>query len=244
MDIRLALMCGADIPVPECQVVVHQPLIKEIALIGETDFFTGLQCLCVDKKRLAIEEDIVQNKSNFEIFMTIFNQKEDIEKKIAIQQVCTLLFPNFKVNFTPRSIMLLGGPQPIMIDENNFESLQHVISLLGCLNGGPNESQSFNPADKRAMEIAKKIMKGRQKVAQEKAAKEGGEGSVISTYISILTIGMHSMGLQDIMDLTLYQLYDLVERYKLYTSWDLDIKSRLAGGNPESQPEDWMKNLH
>jgi hypothetical protein len=42
------------------------------------------------------------------------------------------------------------------------------------------------------------------------------------------------MGLQDIMNLTLYQLYDLVERYKLYMSWDLDIKSRLAGGSPDS----------
>jgi hypothetical protein len=72
--------------------------------------------------------------------MTIFNQKEDVNKKIAIQQVCTLLFPNFKVNFTPRSIMLLGGPQPIMIDQNNFDSLQEVIALIGCLNSGSHES--------------------------------------------------------------------------------------------------------
>lgn len=243
MDIRLALMCGTDIPVPECQLIVHQPLIKEIALIGEEDFFTGLQCLCVNKNKLAVEEEAIKNKTNFEIFMTIFNQKEDIEKKKAIQQVCTLLFPNFKVNFTPRSIMLLGGPHPIAIDQNNFEPLQNAIALIGCLNSSSNSSQSFNPADKRAAEIAKKIMKGRQKVAQEKAAK-GGEGSIISQYISILTIGLHSMGLQDIMNLTLYQLYDLVERYKLYTSWDLDIKSRLAGGSPDSQPDDWMKNLH
>jgi hypothetical protein len=77
-------------------------------------------------------------------------------------------------------------------------------------------------------------MIARQKVAKQKAAKEGSEGSVISQYISILTIGLHSMGLQDIMNLTLYQLYDLVERYKLYMSWDLDIKSRLAGGSPDS----------
>ena len=32
MDIRLALMCGTDIPLPECQLVIHQPRIKEIAL--------------------------------------------------------------------------------------------------------------------------------------------------------------------------------------------------------------------
>jgi hypothetical protein len=41
-DIRLALMCGSDIPIPECEVVFHQPKMKEIALIGENDFFIGI----------------------------------------------------------------------------------------------------------------------------------------------------------------------------------------------------------
>lgn len=30
----------------------------------------------------------------------------------------------------------------------------------------------------------------------------------------------------------------------LYVNWDLDIRSRLAGGKPESQCENWMKNIH
>ena len=42
MDTRLALMCGIDFPVPECQLTIHQPRIKEIALIGEADFFSGI----------------------------------------------------------------------------------------------------------------------------------------------------------------------------------------------------------
>jgi hypothetical protein len=39
-------------------------------------------------------------------------------------------------------------------------------------------------------------------------------------------------------------MFDLIERYKLYLNWDLDIRSRLAGGKPDSAPEDWMKNIH
>jgi hypothetical protein len=35
-----------------------------------------------------------------------------------------------------------------------------------------------------------------------------------------------------------------MERYTLYLNWDLDVKSRLAGGKPEKQAEDWMKNIH
>jgi hypothetical protein len=41
MDYRLAMMCGSDLPVPECEIIIHQPRISEIALIGEQDFFVG-----------------------------------------------------------------------------------------------------------------------------------------------------------------------------------------------------------
>jgi hypothetical protein len=41
MDYRLAMMCGSDLPVPECGIIIHQPRINEIALIGEQDFFVG-----------------------------------------------------------------------------------------------------------------------------------------------------------------------------------------------------------
>jgi hypothetical protein len=30
----------------------------------------------------------------------------------------------------------------------------------------------------------------------------------------------------------------------LQVSWDVDLKSRLAGGKPEEQVENWMKNIH
>jgi hypothetical protein len=46
-DYRLALATGVDIPIPELQVVLHQPTIKEISMVGEMDFFTGIQLLCI-----------------------------------------------------------------------------------------------------------------------------------------------------------------------------------------------------
>jgi hypothetical protein len=46
------------------------------------------------------------------------------------------------------------------------------------------------------------------------------------------------------MDLTMFQLYDLVERYMLYINWDMDVRCRLAGGKPDNQPDNWMKSIH
>ena len=241
MDTRLTLMCGTDYPVPECKLVIHQPRIKEIALIGESDFFTGVQCLCLNKSMFVKDESLLADTNNFQIFMTIMSEKETADKKIAVQQVCTLLFPKYKVMFTPRSVLFSGDGSTIQIDANNFEYLQAAISNICCMKTGPMDQQSFNPANEKAREIAEKLMRGRQRVAAQKGETNV---SIFSQYLSILTVGLHSMSMQNAMDLTMFQLYDLVERYMLYINWDMDVRCRLAGGKPENTPDNWMKNIH
>ena len=241
MDIRLALMCGADIPIPECQLTIHQPRIKEIALIGERDFFTGVQCLCLNKSMFVKDESVLDTTNNFQIFMTIMSEKQAADKKAAVQQVLTLLFPDLKVMFTPRSFLLSGNGMTITVDERNFEFLQAAISSICCLKTGPMDQQTFNPADAQARAIAEKLMRGRQRVAAQKGETNV---SIFSQYLSTITVGIPSMSLQNAMDLTMYQLYDLIERYMLYVNWDIDIRSRLAGATPDSKPDNWMKNIH
>lgn len=235
-------MCGTDIPVPECQLFIHQPSILEISYVGEQDYFTGIQCLCLNKSMFVKDETVLKDTNNFQIFMTIMTEKEAADKKAAVQQACTLLFPKYKVLFTPRSMIISGGENGnIQIDENNFEYLQQAISAITCQKNGPMDQQAFNPADKKAREIAEKLMRGRQRVAAQKGQNNT---SIFTQYISILTVGLSSMSLQDIMGLTMFQLYDIVERYMLYVNWDMDVRCRLAGGKPENQPDNWMKSIH
>ena len=240
MDNRLALMAGIDIPIPECQLIVHQPKIKEIALIGEKEFFIGVQCLCVDKKVYLQDESLLENTSNFQIFMTIMSEKETKDKKAAVMQLFSIIFPSYKIVLTPRSIIFNNPEGSVIIDENNFNNFQEILKEIFCFNSG-NGQDTYNPADAKAKEIAEKLMRGRQRIAAEKGEDKG---SALVQYTSALTIGLKSMSLNDIINLTMFQLYDLVQRYSLYISWDLDIKTRLAGGKPDSQPDNWMKNIH
>ena len=105
MDTRLALMTGCDYPIPECQLTLHQPTIKEIGLIGENDFFTGSQCLSIYKSMFVTEDkSALDDINNFQIFMTVMRDKESMEKKHSVLQVLTLFFPKYdKVLFTPQS---------------------------------------------------------------------------------------------------------------------------------------------
>ena len=128
MDYRLALLTGIDIPVPECQLTIHPPSIREIALIGDKEFFTGVQCLCLYKSMFVEDKNALSNINNFQIFMMIMQEKEAKDKKIATQQVLTLLFPKYNVLFTPRSLLFQqDGQEAIIIDEGNFELLQEGL---------------------------------------------------------------------------------------------------------------------
>ena len=241
MDLRLGLMCGIDLPIPDLQTTIHQPKIKEIAFVGEKDFFLGVQCLCIDKNVIANQgESLLVNTNNFQIFMTMMKEKEMVEKKDSVINVLSLVFPKYRTLFTPRSIILQGDTQ-IMIDDSNFEILQEYLKEIFCFKSSMSQDLGFNPANETAKKIADKLMRGRQRVAELNGS---ADASIFSQYLSMLAVGLDSMSLQDLMDLTMFQLFDLVERYQLYINWDIDIRSRLAGGKPDGKPENWMKNIH
>lgn len=234
-------MTGVDIPIPELQLTLHQPTIKEISFIGERDFLIGIQCLSIQKSMLIQDESLLSTTSNFQIFMTVMNDKMMNDKKQNVLQILALLFPSYQIFMTPRAIALNSDAGSVTIDENNFEVIQNIISQVFCLQ--KTDASSFNPANTKARDIANKLMKARQRVAAQKTADQG-EGSAFAQYISTLTIGLGSMSLQDCISLTMYQLYDLVERYSLYINWDIDLKSRLAGAKPDKPVDNWMKNIH
>lgn len=243
IDYRLALMCGTDMPVPSCQIAVHQPTIKEISLIGEADYFTGAQVLCINLNMLNQGKTLLSDMNNFQIFMMVMQEKEAKDKRDAAMQVLQLLFPKYRVMLTPRALVLSPsqGGEAVTIDENNFDELQEVFKLIFCTTSDKQKQKEYNPANAKAKAIADKLAKARKKIS---AMKGEDTMSIFTQYVSILTVGLHSMSLNELINLTMYQIYDLIERFSLWTNYDLDIRSRLAGAKIEKQPENWMKNIH
>lgn len=241
MDIKLALITGADIPIPECQLVLHQPTIKEIAFMGEHEFFVGVQTLTLHKSMfMDKDKGVPESITNFQIFMTIVNGKETADKKEIVKQLFLIIFPKYKVLFTPNSILFQDDNGNHMVDASNFESLQEILRMVFCVNSTDMDKQAFNPANDAAKEIAEKLMRGRQRVAAQSGENNH---SIFSQYLSVLVIGTQ-LGFNELQTYTMYQIFDLMERYSLYTNWDIDLRCRLAGGKPDTQPDNWMKNIH
>ena len=210
-------MAGIDIPIPELQLIIHVPTIKEIALMGETKFFMAVQYLCLDKESLIQDETLLSSLTNFQVLMKVLEQSQDKDKKNAIIMLLTLLFPEYTPIITRNSIMLNK-----MADKET-----NII---------------YNPANDRAKEIAEKLMRGRKKVAEIKS--KGNNESVLTRYISILTIGTNTMSIEDCLNLNMFQIFDLMERYSAFVEWDVDLRVRLAGGKPDKPVESWMRDIH
>ena len=241
MDIKLALELGSDIPIPECQLVLHQPTMKEIAFMGEHEFFVGVQTLTLHKSMfMDKDKGVPESITNFQIFMTIVNGKETADKKEIVKQLFLIIFPKYKVLFTPNSILFQDDNGNHMVDASNFENLQEILRMVFCVNSTDMDKQAFNPANDAAKEIAEKLMRGRQRVAAQSGENNH---SIFSQYLSVLVIGTQ-LGFNELQTYTMYQIFDLMERYSLYTNWDIDLRCRLAGGKPDTQPDNWMKNIH
>jgi hypothetical protein len=59
-------------------------------------------------------------------------------------------------------------------------------------------------------------MKGRERIAAENGSKGS---SIFSQYMSILSVGLH-LPPSVLNEMTMYQLYDEVERFMLKQAWD------------------------
>ena len=243
-DYRLALMAGIDIPIPELSLIVHVPTVKDIAYMGEQEFFLAVQYICLEKESLVQDETLLASLTNFQVLMKVLEQSEDKDKKIAIITLLKLLFPNYTAMITKNSIILtMGGdtPKTILIDDSNFAIFQDVLREILCVNNlFQGDNIIYNPANDKAKEIADKIMRNRLKVAQQ---KETSSQSVLTRYISILTVARVT-SLSECSTLNMFQLFDLMERYTSFVEWDTDLKVKLAGGKPDKQVESWMRELH
>ena len=238
-------MAGIDIPIPELQLTIHVPVIKEIALMGETKFFMAVQYLCLDKESLIQDETLLSSLTNFQVLMKVLEQSQDKDKKNAVIMLLTLLFPDYIPVITRNSIILTkqGENQPLLIDDNNFDIFQSVLKEILCVNSlFQGNNVIYNPANDRAKEIAEKLMRGRRKVAEIKS--KGNNESVLTRYISILTIGSNTMSLEDCLNLNMFQIFNLMERYNAFIEWDVDLRVRLAGGKPDKPVESWMRDIH
>ena len=241
----LLLLSGNDIPFPEAQVTIHQPTLKEIAYIGEDKFFVGCGFLDFSKKILSDSDKTrLENHNDFDIFMSIIiNSSKDVKSSIeSAFLVLALIFPLYDISVRDNVIVLTKDNEEHTINRNNFEAFKEIISTMFNLKLGAADDE-YNPTGDMAARIAAKFKKRHEKLAQlaNQSSKEKSI-SILSRYVSILAVGAQK-DLNNLMQYTVYQLYDEFQRFQLKMQWDAHIQAKMAGAQNLDEVDNWLIDL-
>lgn len=244
----LILLSGIDIPLREAALVIHQPRIKEIALIGEDSFFMGYELLKFSKDSLTSEDKArLGNQTDFDIIMSIMNDKQNPDfqrNSVCTLMLLTILFPEYEIQLNRKDITFIKrqDEQEVFktcLNNANYESFKQIIEQIVPL--GKGKSEEYNPSGDLARRIADKLKQGNQKRAELQNTDQ--KVSIFSRYISILTVG-EQKDMNSFMNYTPYQLFDEYERFILKTNYDITFKLKIAGAKDVKDADDWMKDIH
>lgn len=242
------MLLGTDIPFTSAQLVVHQPRLKEIGFMGDKDFFSGIFFLDFSKSSFNLQgKEQLEDKSDFELFMLLFNEKNEglRQTKVCAQLVLLLLFPQYTLKVANEALLLIKDQEIHRIDKTNYEDFREILREIFCLSQlrGDGKGKEYNPKGVLAKQIADKIKKGREKLAQLKGESEQGEFSVIGRYVSILTVGQMK-DMNSFLDYTVFQLFDQYKRYTMKYQADIYMEAQLAGAKDMQQPQNWMGDIY
>ena len=243
----LLLLSGNDIPFEQANLIIHQPTIKEIAFIGEDNFYNGCDFLKFSKDRLKEEDKVhLVELTNFDILMSIImtNDAEMQKRKTYMLMVLSLIFPQYTISLNQKYILFknIDDEQEFKIDSSNFEDFKQILDEMFCLKVEDGENGEYNTQDALAESIAKKLRARHQRLNDLK----GGENSkiaILSRYVSILAVGQQK-DMNSLLNYTVYQLFDEFNRYELKVSYDIYLQAKMAGAKDLKEVEDWMKDIH
>ncbi|NLV87715.1 MAG: hypothetical protein GX025_10955 [Clostridiales bacterium] len=219
---------------PELGLTLRQPKIKEIAMLGEADYFLALSVFNMTKESLKIVDP---NVTNWMVFLEALNQQiEGVNVRLLLSNFLQLFLVE-KLNIGPRSLIIQNESGIVNIENEQFDIFQKLVLQVGGVSLLNTSEEEFKPGNKRAAEIAEKMRKARaRKAAMQPRPKSKG---FLSRYVRAVAVAT-SNSIKDACDMTLLQLNEIVQSYLAWEAYDLEIRSRLAGAPDGGKIEHWM----
>lgn len=232
----LKLMSGAPILLEEIGLCINQPKIKDIGILGEKKFYQALSYFLISRKKLKVDMEI----SDYDLFMKIVNQEIDIQKDISDIFILTIDGIS-SIKFYESFIIVSAFEQECIIDEPKFLIIKETLIQIFCLGGDANpNADELSPANKLAQEIADKIRKRREQLSSDKETDKSE--NVLSHLVSILCIGSNNFSLEDCLNFTVYQIFNLIKRFSMHQEHNYQIQALLQGAK-DIEIVEWTKQF-
>ena len=237
-------LSGQDVPIQECNIIVHQPTIKQIMIFKESVFLSTIQLFGnIDDTILKLRESnpLTEQFNDFQLLMALVNQDKTIKQKITT--FFELIFPLYIIEIKDDAFYFYINDQKVgTINLSNYKIFCETIKTLFGL---PTDNKKYIPANDKAQELANKFKK-RAEILAKRKGKDEDSPSLFGSYVSILSIGMN-IDINILLNYTPFQLYDSFNRYwkKVHSDFYQRVSTMpMMDTSKIEEPDSWTDNLY
>lgn len=227
---------------------IISPKLKDISSIGINTYQYYLSVLSMDLKSyfaMINQSDLYEtfsdeDKSQLNLFDLLIINKQSAS---FLQDILNF-FIKETVVYSPENqcFLVYDNEENIgLITKEAYPKVCDLICQRNCIRSGQEEDMS-KAKNKKALEIMKKLQKGRtEKAKQSKTDKNMELGNIISA----VACKSHSLNLINIWELTVFQIWDCFSRLSNNSIYDIQSMSVAAWGNKNNtfDPASWFKRM-
>lgn len=251
----LKILAGSPLPIPEIGLEIHQPTLREVALLGEQELYQIFSLLTLTKERYMqmveakanTTKEMIDAVKNKLMFMTDFQLILETTLHDSVIQAnlvgfLYIIFPKAKTITVEKNFIIIswqGDKKETLMTSFEFEFFVPVIKSM--FDTGDKNQKEFDPVNDKAAEIAAKIEARRKKLAKEKGL-DREEKSALATGISVLSTA-DGVSLDTILNYTIPQLYYQLERSRKYSEYQTQMTLGAFAGLKDVEIADWTHSI-
>lgn len=244
----LTLMTGQMVMIPDPPLMMTQPTLHSIGLLGQANFYTAVILLAYPSRVVKLSKEMKDFQFNdFDIIMQVMRAEDDASKinsSLALM-LLSMMFPQYEIKAVGNMILLNqkeNGSQ-VIINSNNYENIRQAIIQIFKLEELVGSETIDNKDDSPMVKRIKEKFRKRHEILAKKN-KGSGKMDILSRYMSIVSIGLN-IPMTDIKQYTVYELFDNYKRAQLKDEFDLYVKraTSFGGVKKEEKVVNWQKSL-
>lgn len=241
------LLSAEPVQIPGAGSIIS-PRLRDISSIGYQTYQYYLTIVSMDLKNY-----LTMTGSAGQYALLSEEEKSQInifELLIMNEQSCPLL-QNILNFFIKENVVYSSESRCFTVSENdsaigritkdNYSQICDLICQRNCIKSNQKEDLS-KAKNKKALEIMKKIQKGRSDKAKQAKTDQNME---LGNIISAVANKSQSLNILNIWELTVFQLWDCFSRLSNNAIYDIQSMSVAAWGNKENHFDaaSWFKRI-
>ena len=246
---ELTLQTGQAIMIPDPPVLLTQPTLYTLGLLGQMNFYTAAILLTYPKRVVKMNAEMSNLPlTDFDILMQVMRVEDaacQFNARIALM-LLSMIFPHYEIKAVGNMILLNqkeNGSQ-VIINSNNYENIRQAIIQFFKLEELVGSETIDNKDDSPMVKRIKEKLRKRHEILAKKN-KGNGKMDILSRYMSIVSIGLN-IPITEIKQYTVYELFDNYKRAQLKDEFDLYVKraTSFGGVKKDEKVVNWQKNLN